>query len=294
MPKVSHCSPKTSFCPTERRKPAIKSTCVETLRAILRAKGHSREAADMMSRSLRQSLLQVHETHWGRFVHFYRTKRWQVFNVRSHHFSTYLIHLFRDRLLPSAIISHRTSVASVLRHWKYNPAADPHIKLLIRAFRLERPVQHQIMPKWDLHLVLSTLLSPPFASEFNDRGRIYDDVIDLRWWMMKTVFLLVLASAWRRSYLHACVASGRCVFGRGNTQHQKMVSFLPETGVLAKNQLPSQALKWITVSGIAPSWPRCTSENVMSSQTTQAISKGYRKNSGGGGCLHTLEWRERD
>ena len=93
-----------------------------------------------------------------------------------------------------------TSVASVLRHWKYNPAADPHIKLLIRAFRLEWPVQHRIMPKWDLHLVLSALLSPPFASEFNDRGRIYDGVIDLRWWMMKTVFLLVLASARRRSY----------------------------------------------------------------------------------------------
>ena len=227
----------------------------------------------MMSRSLHLSSLQVHLTHWGRFVHFCRTKRWQVFNVRSHHFSKYLLHLFRDSLLPSTIISHRTSVASVLRHWKYDSAADPHIKLLIRIFRLEWPVQHRIMPKWDLHLVLSSLLSPPFASEFNDRGRIYDDVIDLRWWMMKTVFLKVLASARRRSYLHACVASGRCVFGRGNTQHQKMVSFLPETGVLAKNQLPSQALEWITVPGIAPSWPRCTRENVLSS--------------------HTLEWRER-
>ena len=75
------------------------------------------------------------------------------------------MHLFRDGLLPSTIISHRTSVASVLHHWKYDPATDPHIKLLIRAFRLEWPVQRQIMPKWDLHLVLSALMSPPFASE---------------------------------------------------------------------------------------------------------------------------------
>ena len=79
------------------------------------------------------------------------------------------------------------------------------------------------------------------------------------------------------------------------TQRQKMVSFLPETGVLAKNQLPSQALKWITVPGIAPSWPRCTRENVMSSQTTQAISKGYRKNSGrGGGGVSSYIGMERD
>ena len=91
--------------------------------------------------------------------------RWHVFRVRSHHFSTYMMHLFRDGLLPLTIISHRTSVASVLRHWVYDPAADPHIKLLVRAFRLERPVQRRIMPKWDLHLVLLSLLRPPFTSQ---------------------------------------------------------------------------------------------------------------------------------
>ena len=121
--------------------PAIKSSRVETLRAILRAKGHSREAANMMSRCLREFSQQVCESHWSRFMAFCRTKRWHVFRVRSHHFSTYMMHLFREGLLPLTIISHRTSVASVLRHWVYDPAADPHIKLLVRAFRLERPVQ---------------------------------------------------------------------------------------------------------------------------------------------------------
>ena len=99
--------------------PAVKSTRVETLQAILRAKGHSREAACMMSRSLRESSLQVYESHWARFVAFSRSKRWQVFRVRSHHFSTYMMHLFRDGLFPSTIISHRTSVAFGLRHWVY-------------------------------------------------------------------------------------------------------------------------------------------------------------------------------
>ena len=65
--------------------PAIKSTRVETLRAILRAKDHSREAAHMMSRSLRESSLQVYESHWARFVAFCRSKRWHMFRVRSHH-----------------------------------------------------------------------------------------------------------------------------------------------------------------------------------------------------------------
>ena len=232
--------------------PAIKSTRVETLRAILRAKGHSREAARMMSRSLRESSLQVYESHWARFVSFCRSKRWHVYRVRSHHFSTYMIHLFRDGLLPSTIISHRTSVASLLRHWVHNPAADPHIRLLIRAFPLERPVQCRIMPKWDLHLVLLSLLRPPFASDGDVDGESPDDVIPLKWQTMKTVFLLALASARWRSYLHALsVAPCRCVFARGNTQRQLVVSLLPEPGSLAKNQLPTQAPEWITLPGIA-------------------------------------------
>ena len=231
--------------------PAVKSSHVETLRAILTAKGHSREAASMMSRCLQESSQQVYESHWSRFVAFCRRKRWHVFRVRSHHFSTYMMHLFRDRLLPSTIISHRTSVASVLRHRVYDPAANPHIKLLVRAFRLERPVQRRIMPKWDLHLVLLSLLRPSFTSSEED-GESSDDVIPLKWRTLKCVFLLALASARRRSYRHALsIAPGRCVFARGNTQSQIVVSLLAEPGFLAKNQLPTQAPEWITVPGIA-------------------------------------------
>ena len=162
------------------------------------------------------------------------------------------MHLFRDGLLPSTIISHRTSVASVLHHWVYDPAADPHIKLLVRAFRLERPVQRRIMPKWDLHLVLLSLLRPPFTSQSEEDGESSDDVIPLKWRTLKCVFLLALASARRRSYLHALnIAPGRCVFARGNTQRQLVVSLLPEPGFLAKNQLPTQAPEWITLPVIA-------------------------------------------
>ena len=232
--------------------PTVKSSRVETLRAILRAKGHSREAANMMSRCLRESSQQVYESHWSRFVAFCRTKRWHVFRVRSHHFSTYMMHLFRDGLLPSTIISHRTSVASVLRHWVYDPADDRHIKLLVRAFRLERPVQRRIMRKWDLHLVLLSLLRPPFTSQSEEDGESSYDVIPLKWRTLKYVFLLALASARRRSYMHALsIAPGRCVFARGNAQRQLVVSLLPEPGFLAKNQLPTQAPEWITVPGIA-------------------------------------------
>ena len=254
--------------------PAVKSTWVETLQAILMTKGHSREAAHMMSRALRDSSLQVYESHWTRFVSFCRSKCWLVFRVRSHHHSTYMMHLFRDGLLSLTIISDRTSVASVLHHWVYDPAADPHIKQFIRAFRLERLMQHRIMPKLDIHLVLLALMRPPFASECDIQGESSDDIIPLKWGTMKTVFLLALASARWRSYIHALsVAPDRCVFARGNTQRQLVVSLLTEPGFLAKNQLPSQAPEWISVPGIAHLNP--------SEADVKALSTGLGMNPGG-------------
>ena len=60
-------------------------------------------------------------------------------------------------------------------------------------------------------------MRPPFASECDNQDETSDDVIPLKWRTMKTVFLIALASARRRSYIHALsVAPGRCVFSRGN------------------------------------------------------------------------------
>ena len=49
----------------------------------------------------------------GKIVSFWRSKRWHVFWVRSHYFSTHMMHLLRDGLLPSLIISHHMYVASI-------------------------------------------------------------------------------------------------------------------------------------------------------------------------------------
>ena len=108
------------------------------------------------------------------------------------------------------------------------------------------------MPKWDLHLVLLSLLKLPFTFDGDEDGESSNDVIPLKWRTLTCVFLLALASARRRSYLHASsIAPARCVFARGNTQRQLVVSLLPEPGFLAKNQLLTQAPEWITVPGIA-------------------------------------------
>ena len=189
--------------------PALKSSCVETLRAIFMNKGHSRRAAEVMTQYLRESSPIVYEGHWKCFVTYCRNKGLNVFNVRSRHFSSYCLDLFDNGFQPGTIISHRTSIASVLRHWKYDPANDPHIALLLRSFRIARPVEHRTMPEWDLHVVLSALLKPPFADDDPDDSST-DSGIRLKWRTLKSLFLLAFASARRRSF-RGCLSTGKRV-----------------------------------------------------------------------------------
>ena len=123
----------------------------------------------------------------------------KVFEVDSKSFSKYLLYLFEvDHYAPSTMISHWTSITSVLQHWIYDSATDPHIRALLHNFHLAWPIEPKMMPQWNLHLILSALLWPPFSDGAVDRPS--DDVIGQKWWTLKTT-LLLLATARRRSYL---------------------------------------------------------------------------------------------
>ena len=145
----------------DKTLPTLKSTRLATLKGLFVKLGHSRRVAERMSTNLRPSSIGCYESHWSRFVEYCRRKHLKVFEVDIHIFSKYLLHLIEnERYAPSTMISHRTSIASVLRHWKYDPATDPRIRALLHNFQLARLVQRRLMPQWDLHLVL-TALPPP-------------------------------------------------------------------------------------------------------------------------------------
>ena len=193
--------------------------------------GYIRGVADRISTNFRPSSIGCYESHWSRFIEYCRRKCPNVFWVDSKSFSKYLLHLFEvDRQALATVISHRTSIASMLWRWKYDPAADPCITALLRNFQLAQAVQRNLMPQWDLHLVLSALLQPPFSDHSVDRPS--DDIIDLKWRTLKMTLLLSLASVRRRSYLRALWVS-TCLFIQANVQDQMVVNLLPEAGFLA-------------------------------------------------------------
>ena len=184
---------------------------------------------------------------------FCRAKRLHVFRVRSHQSFQYLY---------DAPVQRR--ITPIDDHFTSHVCGFCVTSLGLRSgSRPAHQATHQSFPTGTSGATQNHALVGPsscafginetvFASECDDQGENSDDVIPLKWRTMKTVFLLALTSTRRRSYIHALsVAPGRCVFSRGNTQRQLVVSLLPEHGFIAKNPLPSQAPEWISVPGIA-------------------------------------------
>ena len=102
----------------------------------------------------------------GKFLWFIVNWKTSMFlKFRAHSFAVTNAPCLTIIQPPSTVISHQTSIGSILCHWRYNPATDLNVKMLIQWIRLVQPVQRCSMPQWNLHLVLMSLLKPPFASE---------------------------------------------------------------------------------------------------------------------------------
>ena len=70
------------------------------------------------------------ESHWRKFMEYCASKNLNVCDVRSHHYSQYMMHLFDEGYQSGRIIFHRTIA--------YDPAMDPQIQLLLQILGLVR------------------------------------------------------------------------------------------------------------------------------------------------------------
>ena len=91
-----------------------------------------------------------------------------------------------------------------------------------------------------LSLVLAYITSPPF-----------EPIMKASLWhlTLKTVFLLKLASGWRRNELHALSCDEKCYRFRADGG---LVTLITEPGFLAKNQKPQNSTPWIVIPALGP------------------------------------------
>ena len=122
--------------------------------------------------------------------------------------------------------------------------SNPGLSELIRSFELQHPVQRSFIAKGDLSWVLNCLQKAPYEP-LHKLSKLHV--------MIKTAFLLALATAKRCSEIHALAMDAN--HSRFN-QSDGSVSLLVQSGFLVKNQLPSISPDPIVIPSLAQTCKR--------------------------------------
>ena len=151
------------------------------------------------------------------------------------------------KLKPATIEVYRAAITSVLKFARldFDPSSSQVLHNLFARFKRDNPREKSILPKWDLELVLRSLLKEPFT---NPEGTSDRD-IPLPWLTRKTVFLVALASGARASEVHALSRHPDLMVMEELPEGGMNLRLRPYAGFVPKNCPPSRVPKpWVIPS----------------------------------------------
>ena len=207
------------------------SSRLAVIRLALRKKRFSERASSLIASSRRSSTSTVYNAKWKIYSSWCIKQEIDPLRPSIRRVADFFIYLFDEKKLAvSTIKGYRSMISHTLSfRGACSIGSDCFLSELIRSFELKRPVSRSLTPKWNLSCVLWSLTKDPYEP-------INQSSLQFLTW--KTVFLLTLASAKRRSEIHALsVEDGHLRFNAADGS----VSLLCQSGFLAKTQLPSSA-----------------------------------------------------
>ena len=178
------------------------------------------EAVTLMATPIRKSSIAEYEKKWSMFMSFVKSKNIPFDDISITTVINFLTYLFYERHLSPNTVAHYKSALVIPLQVHFNIDLNgTAFKGLLRAMNLLRPNQPVAAPAWSLNKVLTFLegLTTPLS-------------VDML--LKKTAFLLMLATGWRISELHACVRNREyCYLTAGTVLHIR-----PHPSFLAKNE----------------------------------------------------------
>ena len=178
------------------RRKVIPSARMEALMRHYKATGFSDEVSRLAAAPRRPSTNRMYYDRWGCFTRWAAGQGADPLNPTAAQVASFLFDLFDTHgLSPQTVKGYRTCIGSVLnRTGKTRVVLHRTISDMIASMELQRPRATPVLPQWDLGIVLEALSKPPYEPL---REASFKHLT------LKTVFLLAMASAGRRSELHA-------------------------------------------------------------------------------------------
>ena len=147
---------------------------------------------------------ELYDDRWLRFAHWAAGQGIGPLGPTVAQIAAFLYYLFDiNGLSPQTIKGYRSCLASVISRTGRAAAVQAKtISDMITLMELQKPRMTPVLPQWDLGIVLEALSKPAYESK-PPYGPLREAT--LKHLTLKTVFLLVMASAGRRSELQALV-----------------------------------------------------------------------------------------
>lgn len=219
---------------------------VESIIRSYRKAGFSKEAATRMSQSTRRSTNKVYQSKWSLFSNWCHQRKENPRKATIPLVADFCIFLRTEKSFTIPTIKgYRSALALVLKAKNVDITNSPELTALIRSMANEVPPKQQKLPKWDLSLVLQTLIEQPYEPL---------EEASLKFLTHKTVFLIALASAKRVSEIQALAGK------YSHKQDWSWVAFDYAKDFLAKNEIPDSTRKRVRTF-LIPSLGKGASDN---------------------------------
>ena len=180
------------------RSKTIGSSCVEIIRDVLKSHHFPNTVVDMAGNPLRDSSSNVYNLHWKAFALWANNKGILPSDLSYVTLAEYLVYLFSQNKKVNTIQVHKASISGVLKLLN-SPTAiqEETLHNFICRMIILWPREQEVLPKWNLSVVLKGLMKPPFAIRGTDKN------VSLELLSYKTAFLVALATGARGSELVA-------------------------------------------------------------------------------------------
>jgi hypothetical protein len=180
-----------------------KSSRLEAGKASLREQGFEEKIVERITAPQANSSIRVYDSRWRLWLEWCESKNIDYFKPSMANIASYLNDLFEKGLAVQTITGHRSMLASALKfHTSLDISGSRELANLVENFRHERPPKSTLIPKWDLDLVLWTLMDKPFEPIWDEKQ------VPLTFLTWKVTFLLLLAAGCRRGELHSIPLKG--------------------------------------------------------------------------------------
>ena len=212
--------------PSSYSTPNYKTSRLAAIKAPLSKKFRKSKIIERIARPNKASTTDDYQAKWQAFMNYLEKEGVHPDDVSDQHVGEFFESLHLKGLKPSTVEHYKTALTKPLLA-KYGIVLNSDdYRDLIRNFKGERPNRVVEDPHWNLNKVLSYIDEMPDHLSDQDLLR-------------KTAFLLLLATGFRISELHACYRTKQCC----NFTPDNFLQLRPHPLFLGKNENPEERWK---------------------------------------------------